>query len=102
MEIILFDNAGKENQPKYFNKFEDSFQTPNTQWTYCKDTYNLRQLEEETVEQHETRLMSSLSTAMQENNYTTEKAKYFSTLQTIFRSSMTSENIPCYSHIRLF
>ena len=43
------NNNNKDEPNKPFASFEGSFQTPNTQWSYCEEAFNNKQGDEEMV-----------------------------------------------------
>ena len=64
------DPTDKENPAKIFSEFENRSQTPNMQWNYREEAYNLKQQEDETLEQLNTGL---INVATHETKWTPEK-----------------------------
>ena len=54
------DTTDQEDLAKVFDKFENSLQIPNMQWGCREKAYNLKQQEDETVEQLDIRLTNIL------------------------------------------
>ena len=91
MEVLLLGNAAdKDDEARVYDKFEGSFLTPNTQWNYHEEACDLKQQEEETVEQHLTdQCAPQMQLPMRPNR---QKLRFYLTLQNILISSTTSEN----------